>query len=647
MTVCVGSPEFDWNGQTVSTDSDGIYTANLTSVAGCDSIATLTVNVTPEVTGSEEMTVCVGSPEFDWNGQTVSTDSDGIYTANLTSVAGCDSIATLTVTVTPEVTGSEEMTVCVGSPAFDWNGQTVSTDSDGIYTANLTSVAGCDSIATLTVTVTPEVTGSEEMTVCVGSPEFDWNGQTVSTDSDGIYTANLTSVAGCDSIATLTVTVTPEVTGSEEMTVCVGSPEFDWNGQTVSTDSDGIYTANLTSVAGCDSIATLTVTVTPEVTGSEEMTVCVGSPEFDWNGQTVSTDSDGIYTANLTSVAGCDSIATLTVTVTPEVTGSEEMTVCVGSPEFDWNGQTVSTDSDGIYTATLTSVAGCDSIATLTVTVTPEVTGSEEMTVCAGSPEFDWNGQTVSTDSDGIYTANLTSVAGCDSIATLTVTVTPEVTGSEEMTVCAGSPEFDWNGQTVSTDSDGIYTATLTSVAGCDSIATLTVTVTPEVTGSEEMTVCAGSPEFDWNGQTVSTDSDGIYTANLTSVAGCDSIATLTVNVTPEVSGSEEMTVCAGSPEFDWNGQTVSTDSNGIYTANLTSVAGCDSIATLTVTVTPEVAGSEEMTVCAGSPEFDWNGQTVSTDSDGIYTANLTSVAGCDSIATLIVTVTPEVAGNE
>ena len=527
------------------------------------------------------------------------------------------------------------MTVCAGSPEFDWNGQTVSTDSDGIYTANLTSVAGCDSIATLTVTVTPEVTGSEEMTVCAGSPEFDWNGQTVSTDSDGIYTATLTSVAGCDSIATLTVTVTPEVTGSEEMTVCAGSPEFDWNGQTVSTDSDGIYTATLTSVAGCDSIATLTVTVTPEVAGSEEMTVCAGSPEFDWNGQTVSTDSDGIYTATLTSVAGCDSIATLTVTVTPEVSGSEEMTVCAGSPEFDWNGQTVSTDSDGIYTATLTSVAGCDSIATLTVTVTPEVTGSEEMTVCAGSPEFDWNGQTVSTDSDGIYTATLTSVAGCDSIATLTVTVTPEVAGSEEMTVCAGSPEFDWNGQTVSTDSDGIYTATLTSVAGCDSIATLTVTVTPEVAGSEEMTVCAGSPEFDWNGQTVSTDSDGIYTATLTSVAGCDSTVTLTVIIENNTFASVDSTVCENEIPFIWNG--INITASGDYTANLKNSAGCDSTVTMTVNVINNIVASIDTIVCENEIPFIWSGQNIT--GAGVYSAALNSASGCDSTISLTVNV--------
>ena len=639
MEVCIGAPEFDWNGQTVATDRDSSYTTTLTSAAGCDSIATLIVTITPAVTGNESMEVCIGAPEFDWNGQTVATDRDSSYTTTLTSAAGCDSIATLIVTITPAVTGNESMEVCIGAPEFDWNGQTVATDRDSSYTTTLTSAAGCDSIATLIVTITPAVTGNESMEVCIGAPEFDWNGQTVATDRDSSYTTTLTSAAGCDSIATLIVTITPAVTGNESMEVCIGAPEFDWNGQTVATDRDSSYTTTLTSASGCDSIATLIVTITPAVTGNESMEVCIGAPTFDWNGQTVATDRDSSYTTTLTSAAGCDSIATLIVTITPAVTGNESMEVCIGAPTFDWNGQTVATDRDSSYTTTLTSAAGCDSIATLIVTITPAVTGNESMEVCIGAPEFDWNGQTVATDRDSSYTTTLTSAAGCDSIATLIVTITPAVTGNESMEVCIGAPTFDWNGQTVATDRDSSYTTTLTSAAGCDSIATLIVTITPAVTGNESMEVCIGAPTFDWNGQTVATDRDSSYTTTLTSAAGCDSIATLIVTITPAVTGNESMEVCIGAPEFDWNGQTVATDRDSSYTTTLTSAAGCDSIATLIVTITPAVTGNESMEVCIGAPEFDWNGQTVATDRDSSYTTTLTSAAGCDSIATLIVTI--------
>jgi hypothetical protein len=129
---------------------------------------------------------------------------------------------------------------------------------------------------------------------------------------------------------------------------------------------------------------------------------------------------------------------------------------------------------------TLTSAAGCDSIATLNVTVNPVVTSSTDTTVCTSALPFTWNGQTV--NAAGPYTVTLTSAAGCDSIATLNVTVNSVVTSSTDTTVCTSALPFTWNGQTV--NAAGPYTVTLTSAAGCDSIATLNVTVNPVVTSS-------------------------------------------------------------------------------------------------------------------------------------------------------------------
>ena len=238
----------------------------------------------------------------------------------------------------------------------------------------------------------------------------------------------------------------------------------------------------LTSAAGCDSIATLNVTVNPVVTSSTDTTVCTSALPFTWNGQTV--NAAGPYTVTLTSAAGCDSIATLNVTVNPVVTSSTDTTVCTSALPFTWNGQTV--NAAGPYTVTLTSAAGCDSIATLNVTVNPVVTSSTDTTVCTSALPFTWNGQTV--NAAGPYTVTLTSAAGCDSIATLNVTVNPVVTSSTDTTVCTSALPFTWNGQTV--NAAGPYTVTLTSAAGCDSIATLNVTVNPVVTSSTDTTVC-------------------------------------------------------------------------------------------------------------------------------------------------------------
>ena len=621
-TVCTSALPFTWNGQTVN--AAGPYTVTLTSAAGCDSIATLNVTVNPVVTSSTDTTVCTSALPFTWNGQTV--NAAGPYTVTLTSAAGCDSIATLNVTVNPVVTSSTDTTVCTSALPFTWNGQTV--NAAGPYTVTLTSAAGCDSIATLNVTVNPVVTSSTDTTVCTSALPFTWNGQTV--NAAGPYTVTLTSAAGCDSIATLNVTVNPVVTSSTDTTVCTSALPFTWNGQTV--NAAGPYTVTLTSAAGCDSIATLNVTVNPVVTSSTDTTVCTSALPFTWNGQTV--NAAGPYTVTLTSAAGCDSIATLNVTVNPVVTSSTDTTVCTSALPFTWNGQTV--NAAGPYTVTLTSAAGCDSIATLNVTVNPVVTSSTDTTVCTSALPFTWNGQTV--NAAGPYTVTLTSAAGCDSIATLNVTVNPVVTSSTDTTVCTSALPFTWNGQTV--NAAGPYTVTLTSAAGCNSIATLNVTVNPVVTSSTDTTVCTSALPFTWNGQTV--NAAGPYTVTLTSAAGCDSIATLNVTVNSVVTSSTDTTVCTSALPFTWNGQTV--NAAGPYTVTLTSAAGCDSIATLNVTVNPVVTSSADTTVCTSALPFTWNGQTV--NAAGPYTVTLASAAGCDSIATLNVTVNPVVTSS-
>jgi hypothetical protein len=158
------------------------------------------------------------------------------------------------------------------------------------------------------------------------------------------------------------------------------------------------------------------------------------------------------------------------------VTGEEIITICEVALPYSWNNQSITTAGD--YTATLTSIAGCDSIATLHLIVNPVVTGEESITICEGALPYSWNNQAITTAGD--YTAALTSVAGCDSIATLHLVVNPVVTGEETITICEGALPYSWNNQSIITAGD--YTATLRSTAGCDSIATLHLVVNPVVT---------------------------------------------------------------------------------------------------------------------------------------------------------------------
>ena len=183
--------------------------------------------------------------------------------------------------------------------------------------------------------------------------------------------------------------------------------------------------------------------------------------------------SAGSQTATLTSVVtGCDSLATLNLSVNSTLLSDTDTTVCDTEFPFDWNGLTFA--SAGSQTSTLSGViTGCDSLATLNVTVNPTLTSTTDTTVCDTEFPFDWNGLTFA--SAGSQTSTLSGViTGCDSLATLNVTVNPTLTSTTDTTVCDTEFPFDWNGLTFA--SAGSQTSTLSGViTGCDSLATLNV----------------------------------------------------------------------------------------------------------------------------------------------------------------------------
>ena len=98
---------------------------------------------------------------------------------------------------------------------------------------------------------------------------------------------------------------------------------------------------------------------------------------------------------------------------------SSDTTVSACS-SFSWNGQTLT--SSGIYKDTLTNAGGCDSIATLNLTINLPSSSRDSVVAC---DSYSWNGQTY--NASGTYTWSGTNAAGCDSTATLVLTVKPKL----------------------------------------------------------------------------------------------------------------------------------------------------------------------------------------------------------------------------
>ncbi len=602
-SICSGGT-YTFNGSTYTTA--GSYTAHLTNAAGCDSAATLNLIVKSPSTSSTNASICAGG-SYTFNGTTYT--KAGSYTFHLINSVSCDSAATLNLTVKATSTSTTNASICLGG-SYTFNGSNYT--KAGSYTAHLTNSVGCDSAATLNLSVKATSTSTTNASICAGA-SYIFNGSTYT--QAGTYTAHLTNSVGCDSAATLILTVKALSTSITNASICSGG-SYTFNGTSYSIS--GRYTAHLSNSVGCDSTATLNLTVKSLSTSTTNASICVGG-SYTFNG-TVYTTS-GIYVKHLSNAVGCDSAATLVLTVKSTSTSTTNASICANS-SYTFNGSTFT--KAGSYTAHLTNAVGCDSAATLILTVKSTSTSTTNASICAGG-SYIFNG--LAYTSAGTYKVTLTNSTGCDSVASLNLTVKATTASTTTASVKLGD-SYLFNG--TSYTASGTYTAHLTNSVGCDSVATLRLTVINPTSSSVTASICTGG-NYLFNGASYTTA--GTYTAHLTNAAGGDSIVTLILIVNQPTSSTTNASICAGS-SYTFNGSTYT--SAGSYIKHLTNSLGCDSAATLNLKVNATSTSTTNASICTGGA-YTFNGSTYT--SAGSYTAHLTNSLGCDSTATLVLTV--------
>ena len=518
---------------------------------------------------------------------------------NSTCTPAKDSVG---IEVFPVVRDTIFETACESETPVAWNGQ--SFDESGTYQVTLTSNAGCDSIATLNLTIIPATGFVADTTICAGTPEFAWNGFTIVSDRDSVYTSTFTNAASCDSTVTLSVFVSPATELTSDTTICQGAPAFVWNGFTIVPDKDSVYTSTFTNAAGCDSIATLNLAVVPALTSTTDSTVCESDTPVAWNGQ--SFDESGTYQVILTSDAGCDSIATLNLEVIPEIETAPDTIICETGLPFTWYGH-IFTEADTITQTIPSFTGGCDTVRTLQVQVTPaaivavsiipdttEVTEGEQVTLTAipanggSNPVYAWfvNGMEIPGETSATYT--YTPVDGDEAYAALT-------TGLEcaaPIPALSDTVTFTVNKQSGGLDIDA---------------GVMPVLCYGESTGTIELTVTGGSGNYSYawsNGETTKNIYDlpaGTYTVTVTDSNGASGQASGTiaqpaepleltitkedVGESTEPAGSIDLTVSGGTApySFGWAGPdgftSTAEDMNnlaaGDYTVWVTDANGC------------------------------------------------------------------------
>ena len=246
----------------------------------------------------------------------------------------------------------------------------------------------------------------------------------------------------------------------------------------------------------------------------------------------VTYDSTAIYYIdNFTSI-GCDSTTILDLTVLSSTDSTFSDTAC---NEYQFNNELLTTS--GTYYDTLTSNFGCDSIIQTNLVVENLPISSDSVSICSGDSIVIGGSYQLNPDN---YFDTLVSFSGCDSIVETQLFIDSVLFGTDSLTICfEDSVLIGGNYQTIT----GNYVDTLTSNAGCDSVLTTYLTVSPSLGSLDTMIICSLDSVF-LSGNFQSTS--GSYIDTLSSINGCDSIVETILQVDSILYGDEILEVCFG-----------------------------------------------------------------------------------------------------
>jgi gliding motility-associated-like protein len=618
------------------------YTSSLQSVNGCDSIVTQTLNVSPShfVNLGNDTSFCAGNSitldagaganSYRWqNGtttqfrlQTFIVNATGTYYVE-TVLGACTTRDTINITVNPNrTTNLVDSVICQGDSALIFgNYESVA----GNYYNTLNTHLGCDSVLVQQLIVKPVYNQTlATVNICAGDSALIFgNYETIA----GIYSVNLQSINGCDSIVsqTLGVLSNSSVNLGNDTTICAGqnvllnagsATSYQWQNnstnQTFNATAAGQYYVNVTT-GGCSASDTINITVNPnKTTNLPDSVICHGDSALIFGSyETVA----GNYYNTLSTYLGCDSVLVQQLIVNPVYNQTlATINICLRDSALIFGNYETVADT---YTDTLQSINGCDSIVsqTLNVDTAPVVALGNDTTFCSGNSltldagtgatSYQWqNGntnpfqnQTFIANTSGVYFVTAT-IGVCSTTDSIEVTVIqPVFTTNLVLNSCNDDSVLIFGNYE---NTSGLYYDTLqSSITSCDSIIVQELIVSPNVMTNDTIVICTGESVF--VGGALQTTA-GTYYDTLQTNLSCDSIIVTELEVVNGFVLNTADTICEGESLFVGGAlQTVS----GLYNDTLQSLGGCDSVVITDLLVNPK-----PVVVVTAEPNFIMEGQS-------------------------------------
>jgi len=501
------------------------------------------------------------------------------------------------------------------------------------------------------------------------------------------------------------------------------------------------YTCVVTHAAsGCTLSQSVTVVVTTGYTANAgpDLTLCttlghqivlqhnVPDPSYHWTpaaslnsstiqSPTILTDATATYSVTVTDLNGCS--VSDQVTITRAFVGlpaQSSASGCVNAPptltapqtgiSFLWSTSAVTPSivptASGPHTVTITDAQGCEASTTFNVTLfaLPVVNLGPDLSLCGAASQalnagnagstFNWNTnaatQQISVSTSGMYSVTVTNANSCSAsdavnvqLNSLPVDVLQDVTTCATSTVVldAGNTGsiYLWSTggatQTIIPTTSGIYSVVVTTAQNCSSTFTASVTLVPTVSVDlgNDTTICVGSSmildagtpglTYAWStgegSQTISVPGTGTYSVVVGNGSCTATDAIVIATQAAPVDMLQDITQCSGQPAlmdagnpgctYLWSlgtsAQTLTVNSNGIYSVTVTNAIGCSGVFDAVVQLVPPpvvqlgpdtvLCDGEALVVDAGNPgsSYVWsNGATtrsVPIRTAGTYTAQV------------------------
>lgn len=267
------------------------------------------------------------------------------------------------------------------------------------------------------------------------------------------------------------------------------------------------------------------------------------------------------------------------------------------------------------FTLTSTTSNWITSGATVTTAGNPfnNFTRTQSMSTCNGGSLTFPDGSTQTNITAPFAQVSTVTGPACDTVITTNVFVNATFSVNDTAYVCNGGSYTFADGSTQTNITAAVnYTSSLQTTVGCDSLINTHVGVLQPTSASESFGVCAGGSYTFPDGSTqTNITSQVIHTSTIQNVAGCDSTVTTTVNVNSTYALSDAYTICSGSGFTFADGSSQNNiTATVVYTSTLSTVNGCDSAITTTITVdqvdTSVTVVNETLTANLAGATYQW-----------------------------------------